>query len=163
MKCTFLQNDIASKTRLLAIYYSSFDNSGNFNLELFNNQINDTFDNPETAKEVLNGLIDGAIPPTSSSDDQKPRKEGIILNQDEIDNVGAYFTSSADYASMESDFKSNIISNTFLKINFETGDFEFINPNIKDNGISLLQKNILKYKQNLINDIYMGKLKRETF
>ena len=154
MKCTFLQNDIASKTRLLAIYYSSFDNSGNFNLELFNNQINDTFDNPETAKEVLNGLIDGAIPPTSSSDDQKPRKEGIILNQDEIDNVGAYFTSSADYASMESDFKSNIISNTFLKINFETGDFEFINPNIKDNGISLLQKNILKYKQNLINDIY---------
>ena len=55
---------------------------------------------------------------------------------------------------MESDFKSNIISNTFLKINFETGDFEFINPNIKDNGISLLQKNILKYKQDLINDIY---------
>ena len=115
MKCTFLQNDIASKTRLLAIYYSSFDNSGNFNLELFNNQINNAFNNPETAKEVLNGLIDGAIPPTSLSDNnQKPRKEGIILNQDEIDNIGAYFTSSADYASMESDFKSNIISNTFL-------------------------------------------------
>ena len=89
MKCTFLQHDIASTTRLLAIYYSSFDNSGNLNLELLNNQINDAFDNPETAKEVLNGLTDGAIPPTSLSDNQKPHKEGIILNQDEIDNIGA--------------------------------------------------------------------------
>ena len=81
MKCTFLQNDIASKTRLLAIYYSSFDNSGNLNLELFNNQINNAFNNPETAKEVLNGLIDGAIPPTSLSDNQKLKKRRQTINE----------------------------------------------------------------------------------
>ena len=157
MKCGFDKSK-----NLIRAYGLYLKNGGNKSVyeptEEFLNSLAESFDNPEVAAKAVEDLVRVKNPTRTGSPTEVKNVElvGNYRRNPDSTNIASYYVGDSGYRRMVSKFRKDILGHSILDIDLRRGTFEFIagdkivNPNL---NITLLQSNILKYKQKLVNDL----------
>ena len=144
MRCDF--NKEKHLIRAYAIYIASNGDSDDLAEGLAN-----AFNNPEIALRAVTELV-GGVQSSTSSASVRPQ-ESYERNQ-ESDNISSYYVGGVGFMQMQTKFREAILAASILKLNKETGDFEYIDNNSQiSKNCSAVQANILTYKEQLLNNL----------
>lgn len=157
MRCDFIKDK--SMIRALAIYFSTGGNGITFLPGTnFEQELAKAFNNPEDAKQEIANYIGDPLPPKQEATNPEQvlnvTGTGAYERDESSTNIATYYVGGAAYAQMQTKFKRDILSKAIFDIDLQTGRYTFVDGtklSERGNGLTIVQENIISYKNELIN------------
>ena len=153
MRCDFEKEK--SLIRAYAIYIATNGDPNAFSSSPeFETKLAEAFNNPDIALRAVADFVGEVITSPTVSTVQDRAKETYERIEDS-ENLASYYIGGLGFTRMESKFREKMLATSILKLDRKTGRFEYISGNnsLGNDVHSVTQRNILSYKEELINDL----------